>query len=512
MKKQVKKIVFVGIVVVLLLLSWLVLEKIIPDDVAEETIKIMNLNAKDYSMIGIVEPAESYSYYIVKEEPAADAAAGTEPSYYFWDNGIYDDMNKYGYYEPSNMKKVFERTTTLTALELVDENPTDYAQYGLDAEHATVVMGIPYENAEDAPEFTILIGNRNSIVTGHGYYCRVVIGSDVEATPEVYLISTMDAGTFLGGAEYFQTTNILPNFGTYYDEIRTITFTNRGGESMSFKRFTKFEGEEVNELIYTNFTMTAPYSCYVSDEIISGKMLESIANTQVVQVVAVAPTDEELEKYGFNNSAKIEFTLASANASYYIGAPSGGSSGVYYVMREGFDTIYLCYGDAAYIDYSAIQFRSGLAWIHEIKLAGQLDITTPKGSYTVIIDDTVDTEKGTGTWIAQIIDHETGTQAILSESNGRALYTDCIGVKYDELIVSEENPIIEDEPSYTMTLKYKDYDYTSKVSFYKVNSRQYAVLFDDAPVETAGFTVNVVKLKEIAEDLETIVSGGIVAK
>ena len=75
MKKQVKKIVFVGIVVVLLLLAWLILEKIIPEDAGEETIRIMDLDARDYSMVGIVEPGETYKYYIVKEEPAADAGA-----------------------------------------------------------------------------------------------------------------------------------------------------------------------------------------------------------------------------------------------------------------------------------------------------------------------------------------------------------------------------------------------------------------------------------------------------
>ena len=300
--------------------------------------------------------------------------------------------------------------------------------------------------------------------------------------------------------------------GTYFDEIRTLTFTNRAGETMEFKRFTKFKGEEFDELIYTNFSMVSPYSCYVSDEIIGAEMLEEITNTQVVQVVAVAPTEEEYEKYGFNNSAKLEFSLASGDATYYIGAPSGAGSGVYYVMVEGFDTIYLCYGDASFIDFSAMEFRSGLAWIHDIRLAGQLDITTPDGSYTVIMDDTVDAAKGTGTWIAQIIDHQTGVQSILSETNGRALYTDCIAVKYDELVVSEDSPIIEDEPSYTITLKYKDFDYTSKVSFYKVTSRQYAVLFDDAPIDTAGFTVNVVKLKEIADDLRTITSGGVISE
>ncbi|MBR4941131.1 MAG: DUF4340 domain-containing protein [Clostridia bacterium] len=508
MKKQVKKIAFVGIVVVLLLLAWFILEKIIPDAEEAGTIRILDLDPKDYSMINVVEPGEEYRYYIGKIEPGEDAEEGAEPTYFFYDNGIYDDQTKYGYYEPYNMAKAFARTTGLNAIELVDENPTDYAQYGLDPESATIVIGLPYDDVEDAESFTLLIGDHNKIVTGEGYYCRLFS----DETPEVYLISTLDAGTFLSGPEFYQSTEILPNLGEYYDEVRSLTLTNRAGQVMEFERFTKFDSEEVGELIYTNFYMTAPYSCYVSDNIIGDQMLVEIANTQVAQVVAVGPTEEELVQYGMDKAAKIHFNLAGGEYTYLFGTPNGPRAGVYYMMIEGYDTIYMGYGEAGFVDLTPIEFRSGLAWIHDIKLAGQLDIHTPDGDYTVIIDDTYDSGKGTGTWIAQIIDHTTGTQAILSESNGRALYNNCISTRYDELIVSEEFPIIEDEPSYSMTLKYQDYDYTSTVNFYKVTSRQYAVLFDDASIDTAGFTVNVVKLKEISDNLKTIMAGGVIEK
>ncbi len=506
MKKQVKKIVFVGIIVVLLLLGWFILEQIIPDDESKGTIKILDLDPVDYSMVGIVEPGQTYRYFIGKLEPGEDAEEGAEPQYYFWDDGQFDQMDKYGYYEPYNMEKVFERLTSLTALELVDEAPEDYAQYGLDLESATVVVAEPYDYAEEAETVRVLIGDRNKIVSGEGYYCRVLS----DETPEVYLIETLDAGTFLGGPAFFLSTEILPNFGTYYDEVRHITLTNRAGEVIEFSRFDSFKSDEVGELIYTNFYMTSPYSCYVNDDIIGTQMLEQFVNTQVAQVCAVAPTAEELTQYGFDNCATVEFNLVGGDLTYRIGTPNGPTAGVVYMMVDGFDTVYMCYGEAGYVDMNAMSFRSGLAWIHDIKLAGTLDIHTPSGDYTVVLDDTVDSGKGTGTWIAQITDHSTGVSAILSENNGRNLYADCISVKYDELVVSDEFPIIEDEPAYSMTLKYKDFDYTTKVSFYKVTSRQYAVLFDDDPIEKAGFTVNVVKLKEIAEDLRIIMDGGVI--
>ena len=174
MKKQVKKIVFVGIIVVLLLLGWFILEQIIPDDESKGTIKILDLDPVDYSMVGIVEPGQTYRYFIGKLEPGEDAEEGAEPQYYFWDDGQFDQMDKYGYYEPYNMEKVFERLTSLTALELVDEAPEDYAQYGLDLESATVVVAEPYDYAEEAETVRVLIGDRNKIVSGEGYYCRVL--------------------------------------------------------------------------------------------------------------------------------------------------------------------------------------------------------------------------------------------------------------------------------------------------------------------------------------------------
>ena len=59
-------------------------------------------------------------------------------------------------------------------------------------------------------------------------------------------------------------------------------------------------------------------------------------------------------------------------------------------------------------------------------------------------------------------------------------------------------------------MKYKNSDFTSTVRFYRVTSRQYAVLFDDADFSQAGFTVNVGKLKEISEDLSVIAAGGVI--
>ena len=90
MKKQVKKIVFVGIIVVLLLLGWFILEQIIPDDESKGTIKILDLDPVDYSMVGIVEPGQTYKYFIGKLEPGEDAEEGAEPQYYFWDDGQFD--------------------------------------------------------------------------------------------------------------------------------------------------------------------------------------------------------------------------------------------------------------------------------------------------------------------------------------------------------------------------------------------------------------------------------------
>ena len=502
MKKQVKKIVFVGVVVVLLLAAWFILKKIIPEKEKDKGIVVTDLKATDYSFVSIKGPDSDYTFHIGKLEPSEENGL-TEAAYYLYDGGVYDDEKAFGYYEQAELAKAFDRTTQLSALALVDEAPEDYAEYGLDQAHATVVMVSPYDDA-DAERFTLLIGSHNTVVSGEGYYCQLA------GSPEVYLISTLNAGTFLSGPAKFLSVDILPRFGEYYDEIKSIRITNRAGDEILVKRFETYGDHGEGVVVYTSFYMEEPYSCYVSDSVLGEEMLDLISNTQVMQVVAMDPDEEQLKAYGFENGATLEFSLVSGDHTYRIGTPAGASSGVYYLMLDDYKNVYMAYGTATFVDITAVKMRSGLAWIHGITNVEQLDITTPTGSYTLFLDDTRDNASGTGTWVGQIRDNSTGVQTILSESNGRALYGDCIGTTYDDLMVDEEHPIAEETPSYVLKVKYKNSDFTSTVRFYRVTSRQYAVLFDDADFSQAGFTVNVGKLKEISEDLSVIAAGGVI--
>ena len=45
---------------------------------------------------------------------------------------------------------------------------------------------------------------------------------------------------------------------------------------------------------------------------------------------------------------------------------------------------------------------------------------------------------------------------------------------------------------------------TSKVSFYKVNARNYAMRLEDTPLEEIGFCVNVTDLREVDNALNVL--------
>ena len=97
----------------------------------------------------------------------------------------------------------------------------------------------------------------------------------------------------------------------------------------------------------------------------------------------------------------------------------------------------------------------------------------------------------------------------LSEDNGRRLYTSIISIQYDDLLAGEA---IESEPSYTFRITYRS-GYTETLRFFKATSRQYIVcLGEDTMPEETNFCANITFLRDITENIDTILSGGTISR
>ena len=490
MKKQLKTLILCLVVVVVLTASYFVVAALIPDaEEEDDALYIVNGNADSMFTVLVEFPESQGGYrYVIGKIPQVDNSV----LYIYQDNGIYDHFE----YSQTLMEDAFTRLMALEATELVYEETDNLAEFGLDDDNAVRVTISPFDElaAEDETlqPITLLIGNYNSVSSA--YYAKRA------DSPEVYMITTLNANTYLNGPNRYRSLDILPDFGTYYDNLKSVTLNNRNGETIVLERHETFESEEEGVLIYTTFRMTDPYRAYVSDTVVSESFLDLISAMMVMQVVENNP--EDLSIYGLDdeNSFTVEFVT---NDGTETTLRFGSASSTIYIMVEGIDSVYAAYGDISFGDLTAMDLRSSLVWLHNIKDVSKVEMSLPNGDYTLEIDDTVNADDGTGTFVAAL----NGTA--LSEDNGRRLYTSIISIQYDDLLAGEA---IESEPSYTFRITYRS-GYTETLRFFKATSRQYIVcLGEDTMPEETNFCANITFLRDITENVDTILSGGTISR
>lgn len=488
MKKQFKTLILCFLVVALLGTAYLVISSLLPDEDTSDTKKMMLISGSDDPMFAVkVEfPAsqqDGYKYIIGKVPQSDDTIL-----YVLQDNGIYDGFT----YSQSLLEEAFTRLMSLEATELVYEEVDNLDEYGLDDANAVRVTATPYdtlsEEDADVQPITLLIGEYNSL--SDAYYAK---RTDQSA---VYMISSTNANVFLNGPDRYRSTDILPSFGTYYDNLKSVTLHAANGEVIFMERHETFESDVEGELIYTTFRMIEPYYAYVSDTVVSEEFLDQLTSLMVMQVVENHPQDLSVYNLDEDNVITVDIvTRDDVTTTLHFG--SVGSTT--YVMVDGIDSVYAAYGEITFGELTTMDLRSNLVWLHNIKDVTLLEMELPDGSYKIEIDDSIDDETDTGTFVAVM------NGLALSEDNGRRLYTSVISIQYDDLMANEA---IEETPSYSFRITYRS-GYTESVRFYKATSRQYIVcLGDETMPEASNFCANVTYLRKISENVQTILNGG----
>jgi hypothetical protein len=460
----------------------------LPESEDDGKVRIIKGNADDMQYLVVEFPddiLDGYRYMIAKTQNNEE---GDEDNitYVFYDEGV-DDGYLYGQVA---LKQAFTRLMGLKAESVVVTETDDLSQYGLDEESAVEVVAKPWEG-KDVQEIRLLIGNHNDIY--NGYYAKL------PDKPEVYLISISDGNTFVKGSLRFRSLDLIPDFGgENYGKVKFFTLTNMDGDEITLKRHESYMSDVENEFIYTMFSMIQPYTAYASDDVLLDKIFEPIGSASIVQAIQNRPTEEDLKGYGFDTSCSLKFELDDFTITFKYGIPGGNvDSGVYYLMVDGVDTVYEVLGSAPFAQLKPMDILSSHIWMHDIKKVDTVEIKIPSGSHVLMVDDRTTTD-GSGVFLASF------DSKAISEGNARSLYLSILTIEYDDIIA---DTLLETTPSYKFTIKYKS-GFTETVSFYKVTSRQYAVLFDDAPLEDAGFCVNIKGLRAVAENIDTILSGG----
>lgn len=463
MKKQIRSLI-IGLVVVAALVVVLLLLLRTPDEEepsstssisnssssseSNSTVSLLSLKLDDIQSLEIRNTEE---YTIVR-----DTAAGGENEWVIEElAGLPKVKNSYGMFAIA--------MCSLSAKDIVGENVTDLAQYGLDPAASTVTVVM-----KDGTRHTIEVGN--DAPGGSSYTYVKLPGSNT-----VYLCSSGD----IRRTRQVKTDYISMDLFTLQDTSNMPTIMNcvLGGtsrkEPMVIERVVSEASSASNDgqTGFSDYQIMSPRKHDVNTQVFSDVM-ETAFNTSANEIVAYNITDEQLAQYGLDepyNTLDLKYKENEQVYEIHYRASEPDSSGAFYLMLEGVPVVYRATINLDYAtNWMNIQYQTMasrlfiLPFINDVKA---LTVETPDGSYRFDL-----TVVGEGTDDEKLNVHYNGKA--LTDKNFKKFYQVVIGPTTESLVESEEGLNLT-QPLLTYTYEYVD---TSKkpdvVSFYKGPTRQ----------------------------------------
>lgn len=256
----------------------------------------------------------------------------------------------------------------LTPVELVEENSTDLAQYGLQSPVVSVKMTF-----EDGDKYEVQLGDYT--YNKQHFYVRLANSRDV------YIVGTDKLDALLKNSYTFLDHNIYPALPTdtegnpEYPQINTLTIARKDlEEPMTFNQVDPDAPDTLNAYATLGLRMESP----VQAELISEPCFAtffSCFGLSGTEILATNPTAEQLETYGlqdpqasfyirFRESSELKLMVGHGIDQNGEIAQNVTDIVSYYLMREGTDIVYLVNRTAVpWVEIQPNRFVSALAMV-----------------------------------------------------------------------------------------------------------------------------------------------------
>lgn len=374
-------------------------------------------------------------------------------------------------YDPDAFRSSAVNASTLSALSLVAENPTDLSQYGLDKPTWKIVTSFD----SGARKYELLVGAPTAL--NNSYYCANGDGN-------VYAVGAYGIGTLTRDEMSYRTYAFFPS---YYDqdamEVNTdgaITFVRALDPSTGYDLQVRKIEEGEFENPATQMYMDAPIETFVSEDQAENKLINVAVLITVNGIYIDDPTDEQLAECGLDNPKEVWLKNEDGDeVHYYIGNIVGSNA---YVMVDGVDTVLTAEGvyTALFeLKYTDIMFKMLLR--DNVREVSRVEYDLPDGTHRTLelsyAEPTGDEVAGT---VSGSLD---GTP--ISSVNASRLYAATLGVNIYEAY--EKGSItLPRTPTVKVEVVRNDGGTTS-LELYAINERRYAVVLDG---EETGFYVH----------------------
>lgn len=374
-------------------------------------------------------------------------------------------------YDTEAFRSSAVNASTLSALSLVAENPTDLSQYGLDA--PTWKIATSFDSG--ARKYELLVGAPTAL--NNSYYCSNGDGN-------VYAVGAYGIGTLTRDEMSYRTYSFFPN---YYDsdsmEIVTdgaITFIRAvdpaTGYDMQVRKVEEGEFENPGTQMY----MDSPIKTFVSEDQAESRLINLAVQITINGVYIDDPTEEQLAECGLDNPKEVWIKNDDGDEVHYLIGNIVGSNA--YAMVEGVDTILTAegvYSSLFGLNYTDIMFKMLLR--DNVREVSKVDYDLPDGTHrTLELSYAEATEEGSAGTVSGSLD---GTP--ISSTNASRLYAATLSINIYEAY--EKGSVnLPRTPALKIVVVRTDGE-TNTLELYAVNERRYAVVFGG---EETGFYVH----------------------
>lgn len=385
--------------------------------------------------------------------------------------------------DESNMDDLLLTFTSLTAESIIEEKPTDLAQYGLAPPRA-----VGEATFSDGTVKKLLLGDKTP--SGNTYYVQV------DGDPKVYSVWSSNGDYLHWTLADLRDKKITPAIN--YDEITYFRLSRNDGTVIELKQKTDQE-TKTYQLGFGRYLMTRPYS--YTRGVDSEKQDQLIKGPQGIQISAfVDDHPSDLSRYGLARpSAEVLVRDKSNSLDFLFGAAAGATTT--YFMIHGRPTVYTT-------DTSSLAFLKTTAWdivdkfvfIPNIEDVDRFDITSGGVTHTLAIQRTTKKaeKKGDQDTVESTYTVD-GKKA--EEGSFKAFYQQVIGLEVE----GEARRHVPDRPD--VTVKFfmnKGPSKTVTVDYAPYDSDFDAVFLDGR----SEFALTKQQLSVMQEKLDTLVKGG----
>lgn len=337
----------------------------------------------------------------------------------------------------------------LSAKELIEENPTDLAQYGLKSPKAEVAI-----TYADGSQFNLAVGDEAPLSAGtYG----LVDG-------KVYLFLSSKVDSFLNSNLSFVDKTITPAAGTDDDAPVLSTLTLEGTLR-----------PEAVEVVPSNSTTQGMSAYNISkprqrdgDNDATSALVTGIYGQTASNVVAINPTEAQLKEYGLAEPySKVTAAFEKETITLIASEPKDGKS---YVMNTSKQIVFEVKAEnASWITVTYPELISNMVLMPMINGVDKVTISTPEKDY--VFDLTLEKD-------------ENDKEDVKVSYNGKELDIDNFKQFYQNIIYARHREFIDvTEPTGTPILSFQ-YEYTDSarepdvLAFYKAENAKVYVSYN----------------------------------